>query len=151
MSIKKYFSQEERQTATRDINRRYKQTEKGKEAHRREARLRAIKDPKSYWCKNTISNHLNKGYLINFTFDELKLLADKTDLCLYCGIYLNWEYGKGLKFNGPSLDRINNELNLTKDNIQIICYSCNTRKGIFTPDQLKDWCKKVLLVLENKG
>jgi hypothetical protein len=106
----------------KEIEKKYKQSEKGKIVGKRNRTTYQNKNPKSFWCKNTTKSHINRGCTINFTFDELKNLADKTSICFYCGTLLGLEYGKGQKQNGP-----------------------------ITIEQLKDWCKKILLVLEGKS
>src|SRR3989304_2271033 len=86
-------------------------------------------NPYRYWAIGTINRHKRKGFTILSTIDEIEFLAKRIKNCSYCNIELDWSWGnKGPKLNSPSLDRINNEKELRKDNIQIICYDCNAVK-----------------------
>lgn len=94
------------------------------------------KEPKYYW--------LNKMLTIKqIPIEERrKLLEDINvpDVCPMLGIQLNYdgvgEGGWSRKDNSPSLDRINNKLGYTKDNIQIISWRANRIKNDSTPEEL---------------
>jgi 5-methylcytosine-specific restriction endonuclease McrA len=76
-----------------------------------------------------VKAHEKLGMKVEVTVDEaLEVLTKTNGICRYCGRTM--VRGKGKMHNlSPSLDRINNEMVLTKDNIQFICKECNTTKG----------------------
>jgi len=76
------------------------------------------KNPIRTWCINTLSNHKTNGYIINITLDELDEYVRHTNYCYICGKELDWSTGKKhSKHNSPSLDRLNNDMFISKDNI----------------------------------
>jgi len=85
------------------------------------------------WAKSTLKNHKNKGIKINIQPKELAIIAMNTPLCQICDIKLDW-FNK-TELNGATLDRIDNELLIEKNNIQIICKQCNNLKGALTMEQ----------------
>ena len=44
----------------------------------------------------------------------------------------------------PSLDRRDNSLGYTKDNVDVVCYMYNTAKNRFTDEDLYDFCKSFI-------
>lgn len=79
------------------------------------------------------------------TSEELYRLACKTDQCYICGRRLNWQLGnkgKG-KPDSPTLDRLNNENVLTRDNVVILCYSCNATKRDRSLLEFVEYCGAV--------
>ena len=91
------------------------------------------------WAKITLSKHKQHGFLVEISREELILMADNVTYCNLCGRELNWNGGKRTSTT-PSLDRINNEDFLNKDNIQIICVTCNTKKGSMTMSEYISYC-----------
>lgn len=67
--------------------------------------------------------------------------------CPLCGKELRWGRWKGLRLNTASLDRINNEQVIRRDNVWIICQECNSAKGSKTLEELLSWCRRVEKVL----
>lgn len=103
------------------------------------------KENKVYcWCIDTLHSHRRK-YKVDIVPKELFEIAKITTHCHYCGVELQYGYNK----NGhplrtsPSLDRIDNALFLTLDNIEIICYKCNSTKLDRTKDEFIDYCRMV--------
>jgi len=97
------------------------------------------------WARLTISAHRRKGYLVTFTREWLQELAKKTTHCFLCDIELNFNKKKSRcpQSDSPSLDRVDREPILTEDNIAIMCYACNTGKGVGTLDEYIERCKRI--------
>jgi len=98
---------------------------------------------KRCWINATLTQHRNQGCNINITNDELFNYIKDAHNCNYCGIELKWNGGEGLTPNSPTLDRINNELDININNIQILCINCNTRKHNQPHDEFILYCKKI--------
>jgi hypothetical protein len=89
------------------------------------------------------ARHRNEGYKINITIDELEILAKNTTNCPICSVKLDYSVGtknNRAQKNSPSLDRINNEKILNKNNIWIICYNCNSTKRNRTMEEFIKYC-----------
>ena len=106
------------------------------------------------WSKRTLINHKNKGCEIKIKPKELSIIAMNTSFCQICNVKLDW-FDK-TKPNGVTLDRIDNELLIKADNIQIICKQCNNLKGNlpmneFTKAHNMELFKKTLMnrILQN--
>jgi hypothetical protein len=70
-----------------------------------------------------------------------------------CGCKLSHDtpYGeRGLipKTNHPILDRINNETVLRLDNVEIICWKCNSTKLNRTKEEFYEYCRDVYMILK---
>lgn len=97
-------------------------------------------------AQTIIDSHKRKGLKVIITKDELISLLEKTNVCSICGASLIKTYGHGkIKPNSLSLDRINNEIELRIDNVQVVCYKCNTTKGTRTMNAFIDYCKNVYM------
>jgi hypothetical protein len=101
-------------------------------------------NPRILWAQMSIGNHYRNGFKLELKRKELEEMALKTDKCTICDIQLAWGYrtGKAYKIS-PSMDRINNEKVITKDNIQILCVRCNRTKADRTMKEFIDYCKYV--------
>ncbi len=110
------------------------------------------KDPILYWAKNNIRSHKHSGYTVNLSIELLVGLANQTKHCSICDIELDYnsKYGERLKYNTPSLDRINNEPELNMNNVWIVCYECNASKRGRTMVELALWCEKFIEVWKTK-
>jgi len=102
------------------------------------------KNPHRFWAINTISRHKKGGYDVDATIDEIMNMAKNANACPYCGVTLEFANGKGMKRGSPSLDRINNGKVINKNNVQIICHSCNTTKLNRTHVEFIEYCKKII-------
>ena len=102
--------------------------------------------PFRQWASSVISTHKRSGYLINVTLDEMEQLSKETTHCPLCGVELDYrrltKKGKS-QMNSPSLDRINNDKNLSTHNTWIICKECNTTKGSKTLKEFIAYCKMI--------
>lgn len=92
--------------------------------------------PHRVWAINTIAGHRKRGYDVSgLCYPALEKKAQAVGVCRYCHRTLVWNHsheGGAQAPLSPTMDRINNELVLTLDNIQIICSQCNTTKGART-------------------
>jgi hypothetical protein len=101
-------------------------------------------NPRILWAQMSYRNHKRNNFIMNLTMHELEEMASKTNKCAICDVILVWGYlnGKLLK-STASLDRINNEKVITKNNIQILCYECNAIKRTKPMQEFIDYCKYV--------
>lgn len=79
------------------------------------------------WAIATRAHHKERGCKLHFTNQDLVDLAEKTTNCAYCGEPFDWHNNK-ICSNSPTLERINNDLELRLDNIKIVCHFCNRSK-----------------------
>lgn len=71
------------------------------------------------------------GRTFTVTFEEYVALLTKP--CEYCGLSLDQKSGYGL-------DRLNNSLGYTRENVVQCCSLCNTqRSNIFTPEEMRQF------------
>lgn len=91
----------------------------------------------------SLSHHRKCGYSVVVTTDECMEMDN--DYCYYCGCKLEWEYGTGHSNYSPTIDRINNENILTKDNIVFACIACNAGKHNGTIEEYIERCKRVIV------
>ena len=92
----------------------------------------------------TIRTHRNKGFVINISVDELEKLFADAIYCPICGNKLLHDYGRGRNFSSVSLDRKNNEQELSIDTVWITCLRCNTMKGTLTMENFVKHCNKIV-------
>lgn len=101
------------------------------------------KNPEKYWAEHAInSKKRNNRFTVTLTVKELlDKIVYKCPLCgarLYYGSKETDVHGKS-----PSLDRINNEDTVNKDNTWIICLKCNATKSNRTLQEFIDYCTKI--------
>jgi len=99
------------------------------------------------WATNTLSGHRRRGYIINITINELINYALSIQKCEICNKELDWFIQDGTgnaTLDTPSLDRINNELEININNIQIVCKECNSHKQGKTMKEFILYCKHVI-------
>lgn len=89
------------------------------------------KHPHYVWAERTLNQHKENGYKINISVMDLANIARNTDTCFFCKNFIKWSYGDKGKIldTSPSLDRLNNENYIDKNNIAIVHHTCNTYKG----------------------
>ena len=102
-------------------------------------------NPRRKWTHACLASHRRSGYVVKLTSKELFELATKTDNCFVCGCKLNWGLGRKWKqrADNPSLDRLDNERMIRKDNVAILCYRCNATKQNRTLTQFIEYCAAV--------
>lgn len=96
------------------------------------------------WALATLHNH-RRRFTVHLTTDELELLAKQTQTCDLCGTVLSYAQGtkKHIQNDSPTLDRINNDTNLTRGNVWIICARCNMTKSDLGLQAFIAYCHKV--------
>lgn len=101
--------------------------------------------PINIWASKTINKHKIHGYIVLFNVKELVSFIGNKSTCEICGKELDFSYGnkKHSLHNSPSLDRINNELELRLDNIQLLCNECNITKGTKDMNTFVKYCKLI--------
>jgi hypothetical protein len=116
-----------------------------RKAARKKERVYERTFPRKRWSIACLSGHRRRGYAVQLTPKELYEIASKTESCFICGCQLNWQLGnKGHMLNvSPTLDRIDNEDVITKDNILILCYKCNATKRDRTFAEFVTYCTNV--------
>ena len=92
------------------------------------------------WSKATYHSH-KKYYNVKFTVDELYELANKVRTCVYCGREM--KYDRSDKYTAASLDRTNNETDLSLKDVQIICLRCNQMKNNQTEKEFIEMVKNI--------
>ena len=104
------------------------------------------------WCTRTIHHHKTRGYIVNITIDELYNIVKDEPSCEICGKELEWySTGTGKVTDlSPTLDRKNNENEINKDNISILCHKCNMKKNSESIEENLVWCKQFIEYANNK-
>ena len=106
------------------------------------------RNPEKAWASATIFSHRSKGIDVRISLKELGDIAKVSKDCALCGIVLNWKYGQKDKrqmiMKSPSLDRLNNEQFIDKNNFMIICYRCNASKGSLSLTNYISHCENVV-------
>jgi 5-methylcytosine-specific restriction endonuclease McrA len=102
------------------------------------------------WCKDNnlrskamtcLKNHKTK-VLVNLTLDELETKYISTTVCPICGEKINYN-STSTTDKSPSLDRIDNGLEINFENTWIICHSCNSTKRNRTMEEFVKYCELV--------
>jgi hypothetical protein len=119
---------------------RYKWAQDNRDKYLNSQKKRDAKD--IYFIKSTLKNHELK-YDVQVTLEEALELYQSTKTCRYCGKEMKRGDRKG-QMQGPSLDRIDNEHVLTKNNIQFICKTCNLTKSARTHDEFMAFMRRAL-------
>lgn len=101
-------------------------------------------DIETYCHRASAKKRNDERYETSLTYEELLIIANVTDTCPICGTKLNYSKGKGHGMdNSPSLDRLNNETTVTKDNVWIICNKCNRTKSNRSLKEFAEYCAMV--------
>jgi len=100
-----------------------------------------VRNPVSYLCSNMLAQAKRRarssGRAFNLTLEDLQRLV--VSYCPVLGTELTWKYdhGLGLGAHSPSLDRIDNSLGYTPDNVAIISHRANSMKNAATVEELQ--------------
>ena len=113
---------------------------------RRSYRNYARKNPRR-WATACLGGHRRRGNVVQMTCEERYQLASKTESCFICGIQIDWQLGNKGHMNNrsPTLDRLDNEDVIRKDNILILRYKCNATKRDRTLKEFLDYCRAVAI------
>jgi len=85
---------------------------------------------------------VKRNITFEISFEEFKILTSQN--CTYCGISPEQIIISGYseyRYNG--IDRVDNNLGYTKDNIITCCKKCNYSKSNFSQDDFYQWAKRV--------
>ena len=119
--------------------------------HKEERKEYNQKNSHKRWVYNTLRWHKDNNCQIDISIDELYKIAKNSKYCSICSCKLDWNIGNGLHNNKPTLDRINNEKILNKNNIWIICNRCNRTKSDRTIKEFKQYIELLYKKFFNKG
>lgn len=108
----------------------------------------SLNKKKRCWSSKSWKGHINKGYDIDFTAQNLFDHIIDIHNCNYCDLELIWLNRKISIGTSATLDRVNNENAISLDTIQILCRDCNRSK--FNRSHL-DYILYSNLVLSNRG
>lgn len=129
---------------------------RSKECHRKYMEKGRRERPEYIWAQHSITSHRQAGYKMTITKYDLEVLAKQTSNCCYCNtelIYGNGEHGGGKKASNqiPTMDRINGDKVITKENIRIICWRCNKTKSNRTHEEFVEYCKNIAIKFTDKS
>lgn len=107
----------------------------------------SVEHPHHNWACTVVSGHRRRGIEVRLSnHQELEDFSIGKDRCACCGTELNWEYGtknRKIQHNSPTVDRINNERFIDRNNIRIVCRRCNMAKGDGTLDGFITYCRMI--------
>ena len=121
---------------------RERNSENVKESSRKYKRRLKETNPQLLFARNSYNSHKKRGHIVNLTVDEICEIAKKVTNCPFCGIELNYRNYTTLS-DTPSLDRIDNEKELNRENVMIICHKCNITKSNRTLKEFVEYCRKI--------
>ncbi len=84
----------------------------------------------------TMWNHKVKGQPIKLKYEDFLTAFNQTETCPICGKILDKDLTQ-ISAAKIALDRINEKKPYTKNNLQLICHSCNTKKRFGNVDKSK--------------
>jgi 5-methylcytosine-specific restriction endonuclease McrA len=105
--------------------------------------------PIKTWARHSIDNHKRKNIIVLITKKELEALANNTKTCKFCGKTLEYSNGKyvnqkrTINLYSASLDQIDKTKPLTLNNVQILCWQCNSAKNTMCMDEFRIWVKNI--------
>lgn len=97
----------------------------------------------------------NRGYEFSLTDEKVKELIFSN--CYYCGEEPKINKGEerynrsGLEFKRNGIDRLNNEIGYTDENVVTCCEACNRAKMCLDHDDFLTLIKKIYLNLEKRS
>ncbi len=96
-----------------------------------------------FWANQLIRNARVRGkYEVAVTPEDLREIYTKTDgHCPITNVKMTINTDRP---DSVSLDRINNNLGYTADNVRLVCRWVNIAKFTMTDAELMDWCRAVL-------
>ena len=97
--------------------------------------------------RNLLHKIRNRKYKSDLTLDNLKLIWEKQNgKCAITGLQMILPETTSSTNVGPkcvSIDRIDNSKGYSIDNIQLVCYSANLARNIFTVESIKDFFNEI--------
>lgn len=123
-SVKHYYIRRDKMTE--------EEKEKEKERNRKYLKESRRKDPRVHMLADARKRAKQKGLEYNIKKEDIEI----PEMCPVLGIPLFVGDGKRIP-NSPSLDRIDNSLGYTKENVKVISLRANTLKNDATIEELK--------------
>jgi hypothetical protein len=94
------------------------------------------RNPVRAWASRSLIDHRSSGYIANITLEEVVALTKTSPSCFYCGVPLDFSPNKGVpKFNSPTIDRRDNQLEFSAESINLVCLRCNASKSDKTHEE----------------
>jgi len=135
---------EEMRKSQAEYTRIWKERHPGR--HAKQTRESKERLPNNIWVQYAIHRKKVRGFKVLFTWQELVQVVEQTPSCRYCGVALDYTpfHGYGRR-HAPSLDRVDNiqSGDMRLEDVQIICYQCNTTKCDRSHVDFMEYCKKV--------
>lgn len=99
--------------------------------------------PYLYWARSSINHHKRQNSEICFSAEDLAEFSKNKISCPWCKIELSW--GSNTLMNStPSLENLNLKKVLQLDDIEIVCFKCNTSKSDRTLSDYIEYIEKIL-------
>ena len=115
-------------------------------------RKRISKSPYAYISNlySQLAYRRAKTHEFTITREDLYALYDKQEgLCRYSGLPMTFiKDGTGYHLTNISIDRIDNSIGYTEENVCLVCLAVNMMKYTLDLNELVDWCK--LIASNNK-
>ena len=73
-----------------------------------------------------------------------ELWKEQNGKCAVTGESMTYVRGQGSVPTNLSIDRIDNNVGYTRDNIRLVCYQVNFMKRALTDEGLAIWCEKII-------
>jgi hypothetical protein len=105
-----------------------------------------LNNSKQQMLSNAKSSAKKRGLEFNITIDDIVI----PEFCPFLNIKLNFNVGKGLQPDTPSIDRIDNSFGYIKGNIQIISNKANTLKNNLSNEELLIFANNVIKFIHSK-
>lgn len=87
----------------------------------------------------------NRTYDCSLTKEDLLSIYEKqSGRCALSGKTMTWGSGSGRILTNISLDRIDNNLGYTKDNVQLLCDFVNNMKSTLNNEEIIEWCHSII-------
>lgn len=99
-----------------------------------------VRGIKSRCKKEKIEFNIDTPFILNL-FNKQSKKCKKTGIPF---VLNNCDQSGGKSPWGPSIDKINPNKGYTKDNIQLVCLMYNFCKGVWSDEEVKQFCKKVI-------
>ena len=91
----------------------------------------------------------SRSYDCRLTYEDLLgIYNEQSGLCALSGKTMTWGSGEGRVKTHISIDRIDNKLGYTKDNVQLVCDFVNNMKSTLTNQELIEWCQAIATTSE---
>ena len=91
------------------------------------------------WYESFLKSAISRGYSWDLTVEDIDLMyQEQQGLCALSGLSIGWS--RVGWDHTASIDRIDNELGYSRDNIQLVHKKINMMRGSLTVDEFKELC-----------